>query len=260
MSLTDNRLILAYHSVSPTWQVDTSVTPERLREQLLLLQSKGYRGVTLSEALRTPKRHKVMVPTFDDAHISVYTVAKPILQELGVPGTIFVPTDYPDSGRLMAWKGYDEWVGTPHEEELACMSWDQLREVADAGWEIGAHTCSHPHLPQLDADGIRLELTASKAACEREMAGRCRSLAYPFGEADDRVRAAARDAGYEVAAGLSSAAFVARDRFDWPRVGVWHGEPDWRFRLKVSGVTDRLRGSRPVTALDGVRRRLPLPR
>ena len=128
----------------PTWQVDTSVTPERLREQLLLLQSKGYRGVTLSEALRTPKRRKVMVATFDDAHISVYTLAKPILEELGVPGTIFVPTDYPDSGRRMAWKGYDMWVGTPHEQELACMSRTSCARSRTPGWEIGSHTCAHP--------------------------------------------------------------------------------------------------------------------
>src|SRR3712207_6620762 len=117
MALTENRLILAYHSVSPTWTVDTSVTPERLREQLELFLCKGYRGVTLSEALRTSPRRKVIVATFDDAHISVYEKARPVLDELGVPGTIFVPTDYPDSDRLMGWKGYDMWLGTPHEQE-----------------------------------------------------------------------------------------------------------------------------------------------
>jgi hypothetical protein len=41
MSITDNRLILAYHSVSPDWQVDTNVMPDRLREQLELLKSRA---------------------------------------------------------------------------------------------------------------------------------------------------------------------------------------------------------------------------
>jgi len=141
------------------------------------------------------------------------------------------------------------------------MSWDDLRTLAAAGWEIGAHTCSHPHLPQLGTDAIARELAESRAVCERELGRPCRSVAYPFGEADDRARAVAADAGYEAAAGLSAAAFVARDRFDWPRVGVWHGEPDWRFRVKVSPVTTWLRGSRAVTgAVDAARRRLPLPR
>jgi peptidoglycan/xylan/chitin deacetylase (PgdA/CDA1 family) len=230
-------LVLCYHAVSEEWDAALSVTPGAFRRQLQTLVARGWVGATFTDAVLDPPHPKTLAVTFDDAFDSVRSRAAPILAELGLPATVFVPTDWPGRER-MQWPGIDQWATTRFADELAPMSWDELRTLAAAGWEIGAHTCSHPHLPQLDADGIRLELTASKAACEREMAGRCRSLAYPFGEADDRVRAAARDAGYEVAAGLSSAAFVARDRFDWPRVGVWHGEP----------------------ALDGVRRRLPLPR
>jgi peptidoglycan/xylan/chitin deacetylase (PgdA/CDA1 family) len=207
-----------------------------------------------------PPAARTLAVTFDDAFDSVRARAAPILADLGLPATVFVPTDWP--GReLMHWPGIDEWTTTRFAPELAPMSWDDLRALDAAGWEIGAHTCSHPRLPQLDSDAIGRELQESRIACERELARPCRSVAYPFGEADDRVRATAADAGYEVAAGLSSAAFVARDRFDWPRVGVWHGEPDWRFRLKVSPLTARLRGSRALTeALSAARRRIPLKR
>ena len=207
-----------------------------------------------------PPAPKTLSVTFDDAFDSVRTRAAPILRELGIPATVFVPTDWPGRER-MHWPGIDQWTTTRFAPELDPMSWDDLRTLAAAGWEIGAHTCSHPHLPQLGTDAIARELAESRAVCERELGRPCRSVAYPFGEADDRARAAAADAGYEAAAGLSAAAFVARDRFDWPRVGVWHGEPDWRFRLKVSPVTTWLRGSRSVTgAVDAARRRLPLPR
>ena len=253
MSLTDNRLILAYHSVSPTWQVDTSVTPERLREQLLLLQSKGYRGVTLSEALRTPKRRKVMVATFDDAHISVYTLAKPILEELGVPGTIFVPTDYPDSGRLMAWKGYDMWVGTPHEQELACMSWDQLREVADAGWEIGAHTCSHPFLTELSDEDLRRELGEARSVCEQHLARPCPTIAYPYSDWDSARGGGSRRGrlhrgghGQHRDVGHAAAA---------PRTGVYYYDTASRLRVRtirrrfprIDALLKRLKGIDPTS-------------
>ena len=232
MAIADNRLILAYHSVSPTWAVDTSVTPERLREQLELLIAKGYRGVTLSEALRTAARQKVLVATFDDAHISVYERARPILDELGVPGTVFVPTDFPDNGRPMAWKGYDMWVGTPHEHELACMSWEQLREVADAGWEIGAHTCSHPFLTELDDAELDRQLTESRAVCEEHMGRPCPTLAYPYSDWDPRVAAAAGAAGFTTAVTVNTGTW--RTPLQLPRTGVYHYDTASRLRLRIA--------------------------
>jgi peptidoglycan/xylan/chitin deacetylase (PgdA/CDA1 family) len=252
MPVAENRLILAYHSVSPTWTVDTSVTPERLREQLELLTSKGYRGVTLSEALRTPARRKVMVVTFDDAHISVFGLARPILAELGVPGTIFVPTDYPDSGRLMGWKGYDMWLGTPHEEELACMSWDQLREVAEEGWEIGAHTCSHPFLTELSDEDLDRELRGSREACEERMERPCPTLAYPYSDWDARVATAAGAAGFTAAVTVNAGSWTAP--LQLPRTGVYHYDTAPRLRLRtirrrfprVDALLKRLKGMDPT--------------
>jgi peptidoglycan/xylan/chitin deacetylase (PgdA/CDA1 family) len=251
MRLAENRLLLAYHSVSPTWTVDTSVTPERLREQLELFLSKGYRGVTLSEALRTDPRHKVMAATFDDAHISVYERARPILDDLGVPGTIFVPTDYPDSGRLMGWKGYDMWVGTPHEQELACMSWTQLREVADNGWEIGAHTCSHPFLTELPDADLARELRGSRQACEEHMERPCPTLAYPYSDWDGRVAAAAGAAGYTAAVTVNTGPWSAP--LQLPRTGVYHYDTAPRLRIRalrrrfprIDAMLKRLKGLDP---------------
>jgi peptidoglycan/xylan/chitin deacetylase (PgdA/CDA1 family) len=252
MPLADNRLILAYHSVSPTWTVDTSVTPERLREQLELLMGKGYRGLTLSDALRAPARQKAMVVTFDDAHISVYEQARPILDELGVPGTIFVPTDYPDSGRVMGWKGYDMWVGTPHEHELACMSWAQLREVADAGWEIGAHTCSHPFLTELPEPQLHRELQGSRAAVEEHLERPCPTLAYPYSDWDARVAAAAGEAGFTAAVTVNTGTWSTP--LQLPRTGVYHYDTASRLRIRtirrrfprIDALLKRLKGIDPT--------------
>jgi peptidoglycan/xylan/chitin deacetylase (PgdA/CDA1 family)/CelD/BcsL family acetyltransferase involved in cellulose biosynthesis len=216
--------------------------------------SRGWQGATFTDAVLAPAHRRTLAVTFDDAFDSVRTLAAPILAELGLPGTVFVATDWP--GRALQWPEVAGWRDTPHADELQAMSWDALRALAASGWEIGAHTCSHPHLSRLAFDAIVAELKQSRAICEQQLGIACQSLAHPFGDTDDRVRAAAAAAGYAAAAGLSAAAFVTRDRFNWPRVGVWHDEPDWRFNVKVSPATSYLRRWRVASALDRARKRV----
>lgn len=246
-------LVLCYHAVSDRWDAPLSVTQNDLRRQLNRLLSRGWVGTTFADAMQ-PNHPRTLAVTFDDAFDSVRTLAAPVLAELGLPGTAFVATDW--VGRSLNWPEVAHWAETRYADELRAMSWDSLRALAASGWEIGAHTCSHPHLSCLGSQAILAELQQSRTICEQMLGVVCRSVAYPFGEADDRVRAAAAAAGYEAAAGLSAAAFGARDRFDWPRVGVWHDEPDWRFDLKVLPLTSSLRRTRGACILDAARQRI----
>jgi peptidoglycan/xylan/chitin deacetylase (PgdA/CDA1 family) len=245
-------LVLCYHAVSDHWEAPLSVTQHDLRRQLSRLLSRGWVGTTFADAM-VSTRPRTLVVTFDDGFDSVRTLAAPVLAEIGLPGTVFVATDC--VGRSLSWPELARWADTEHADELRAMSWHSLRALVASGWEIGSHTCSHPHLSRLDSEAIHAELRRSRTVCEQMLGVTCRSVAYPFGDADDRVRAAAAAAGYEAAAGQSPAAFVARDRFDWPRVGVWHAEPDWRFELKVLPVTSWLRRTRFLSALDSLQKR-----
>jgi peptidoglycan/xylan/chitin deacetylase (PgdA/CDA1 family) len=247
-------LVLCYHAVSDRWDAPLSVTPSDLRRQLSRLLSRGWVGAGFTDAALRPAHRRTLAVTFDDAFDSVRTLAAPVLAELGLPGTVFVATDW--AGHSLRWPGVAQWAETEYADELRAMSWESLRALAASGWEIGAHTCSHRHLSRLDSEAILAELQRSRGVCEQQLGIACRSVAYPFGEADDRVRAAAAAAGYEAAAGLSSAAFVSQDRFEWPRVGVWHGEPDWRFDLKVLPVTSYLRRAHWASCVDIARKRM----
>jgi peptidoglycan/xylan/chitin deacetylase (PgdA/CDA1 family) len=225
-------LVLCYHGISDTWPAGTTVEPARLEEQLADFMKRGYRGATFSDALTNPPAKRTLVVTFDDAHASVAALAAPILAGLGLPGTVYVPTDFPDSGQPMGWDGYHMWLGTEHEPELACMSWAQIRELRDSGWEVGSHTCSHPHLPRLGEAEIATELNESLRRLEEEMAAPCLSLAYPYGEFDERAVRAARDAGYRFAATIPRRP-AGPLPFRWPRVGVYHGEGRRRVRWRA---------------------------
>jgi peptidoglycan/xylan/chitin deacetylase (PgdA/CDA1 family) len=224
-------VVLCYHGVSDSWPAGTTVRPADLEEQLADFLRRGYRGATFAEALTNPPAERTLVVTFDDAHTSVGELAAPILAELGIPATVYVPTDFPDSGRPMGWDGYDMWLGTEHEPELACMGWDRLRELAASGWEIGSHTCSHPRLSQLEQAEITSELTESRRECESRIAAPCLSLAYPYGDFDERAVQAARDAGYRFAATIPRGPEPPLP-LRWPRVGVYLGEGAGRVRWR----------------------------
>jgi peptidoglycan/xylan/chitin deacetylase (PgdA/CDA1 family) len=248
-------LVLCYHALSDRWTADLSTTPERFERQLRSLVRKGYRGVTFTEAVTTPTNDRLLSVTFDDAYRSVFELALPILDRLGIPATLYAPTDFMASEGPLRWPGIDQWLEGPYADELTPMNWDQLRELADRGWEIGSHTCSHPHLTRLDDARLMAELTRSKWACEERLERPCRSIAYPYGDVDARVVAATREAGYEAAAALPRRLDL-RGPLEWPRVGVYHGDDDRRFALKTSELLTRLRRSPAWALLDGARRRL----
>jgi peptidoglycan/xylan/chitin deacetylase (PgdA/CDA1 family) len=235
-------IVLCYHALSPTWEAALSLAPERFERQLAMLAKRGYRGVRFSEAVDSHPSENVVAVTFDDAYRSVIELALPILERHAMPATVFAPTDFIGAQRSMCWPGIDRWLGGPHEHELLPMSWAQLQELLAAGWEIGSHTASHPHLTQLDAAQLADELARSKRACEDHLDRPCTSLAYPYGDVDARVVAATARAGYESAAALPSR-LRSGDPLEWPRIGVYQRDDDRRFRLKLSRAIRLARGS-----------------
>lgn len=252
-------LVLCYHGLSERWPEPTAVMPDRFEEQLALLQRHGYRAVTFSEAVSAPATERIVAVTFDDAPRSVATLAAPVMARLGVPGTVFVPTAFPDSGRPMAWPGQAGWVGTEYEHELACMSWDQLGELAERGWEIGSHTRSHPRLTQLEDERLEEELRGSREDCRERLGGSCATLAYPYGDWDERVAEAADDAGYRAAA--TTPREPARPLpLLWPRVGVYRQDSARRLAARIwrRGSVDGSPVAKGVdSALRAARRALP---
>jgi peptidoglycan/xylan/chitin deacetylase (PgdA/CDA1 family) len=220
--------VLCYHAVSATWPHQLAVTPEALESQLSLLLRRGYRPVDAAEAVTG--EGKLLHVTFDDAFTSVLN-ALPVLERLGVPATVFVCTGYADDPRPL---GIPELADDlhAHAEELRTMSWDDLRDLAERDIAVESHTVSHQHLPALTDEQLAGELGSSKRRLEEELGRPCRFLAYPFGDCDDRIRAAARGAGYEAAFGLPGDP-SGRDPFDVFRVGVWRRDSARKVAFKA---------------------------
>lgn len=89
------------------------------------------------------------------------------------------------------------------DERVLCdelyLTWDEARELARRGVELGGHTVSHDILSRLGADGARAEIAGCRAALERGLGAPVESFAYPFGrrwDYDADAKAAARAAGF----------------------------------------------------------------
>ncbi len=100
------------------------------------------------------------------------------------------------------------------------MSWDQLRGLADEGWEIGSHTHSHPRLPALSDDDLHRELTVSRDLCAQRLDRPCTSLAYPLATTTSASSAPPERPGTRRRTLPGRLHPPAPLR--WPRVGVYH--------------------------------------
>ena len=169
--------------------------------------------------------------TFDDAYRSVER-AVPLLERLRVPATVFACSAYADDGRALDVPELAD-DARAYPRDLETMDWDALRSLADRGVEVGSHTVSHPHLTRLSDGELDRELADSRRRLEDELDRPCRFLAYPYGDDDGRVHAAARRAGYQAAFALPG-----RDRpvdvHALPRVGVYRRDSLVRLSVKTS--------------------------
>jgi peptidoglycan/xylan/chitin deacetylase (PgdA/CDA1 family) len=249
VSRRDDTIVLCYHAVSDDWPHALAVSTAQLRAQLSILVDRGYRGIRFRDVVDRPRGRNVAV-TFDDAYRSTVAHAAPVLAELGLPGTVFAPTSYIGIDAPMVWPGIDELAQGPHAAELLPATWDELRSLARAGWEVGSHTVTHPRLPEIDDEQLREELQASRDTIAAEIGEPCVTIAYPYGRFDDRVTRAAAAAGYSLAGVLDRQA-TRPSPMAWPRVGVYAFDSLNRFKLKIA---PSLRGLLGSAAILGVRR------
>ena len=242
-------VILCYHGVEdppPTGDPEyLLVAPERFREQVELLRDAGANFVTVGDiASRPVPGHAAL--SFDDGFEDNHSVVLPLLQSLGVPATVYVATGLIGQAH----------PHMPPESGVRMMVEDELRALAAAGIELGAHTVSHPDLRELPPDEQEREVRESREHVERITGAPVPSFAYPFFFYDDATQAAVR------AAGMRSAV-TGHGRGSWdddyalPRALVTGKDGLPSFVLRVVGWYDPLFHSWPGRAVRAATR---LPR
>ena len=170
--------VLTYHQVKDPADDCSTVSPAAFSEQMRHLKA-HYDVVSLSEGVaavtaRGSARRLVAI-TFDDGYRDNATVAAPILRSLGLPACFFVSTDMIGSAVPFP---HDVAQRRPPQEH---MSWDDVRELAANGFEIGSHTCSHADMGAVALAEGRNELRGSRERIEHELGRPVSLFAFPYG-------------------------------------------------------------------------------
>ena len=114
--------------------------------------------------------------TFDDGHASNVRIALPMLLERGLEALFFVTSD---------------WVGARAHYVDAPM----LGELVGAGMIVGAHGRTHRFMDDLSEPDAREELIRSRETLESAIGAPVRSMSFPGGRHDARIRRLARESG-----------------------------------------------------------------
>ena len=153
---TRDVMVLCYHAVSPRWAADLSVSPAAFDAQIGYLVDARLAADDVQRCRRLDETGKLLAITFDDAFASVKAAARGrSCDKHGAVATVFAPTAFMDDHVDLEWAGIDNWKQHRRRGRAARDGLGRPGELAAAGWEIGSHTCTHPHLTQLDDETAR---------------------------------------------------------------------------------------------------------
>jgi peptidoglycan/xylan/chitin deacetylase (PgdA/CDA1 family) len=148
---------------------------ERFRNQVAWLKDSGWRGLSVSEALRYPAEPSVCI-TFDDGCETDLIAAAPVLREFGLNATFYLTAGF---------------LGTP-----GYLNPNQVRDLDAQGFQIGCHSMTHPYLSDLSEAELKREIVDAKIKIESIVGHAIEHFSCPGGRYDQRTLQTARQAGF----------------------------------------------------------------
>jgi peptidoglycan/xylan/chitin deacetylase (PgdA/CDA1 family) len=241
--------ILTYHAVVDAARpTPLAVSPADFAAQMTALAQAGYRAVSLLEladALRhgLPERlpERAAVITFDDGYRSVLA-ALPILREHGFTAAVFLVTDAigGEAGKRAEQNWRPPWP---------LLSWGEVETLAADGFQLGAHTLTHPVLPHLPPAEAEREMVESRDEIARRTGREVRAFAYPYGARSAAVEALARR-HFDLACGASlGLAGPGSNPFDLVRVDAYYLTP-----ARLAGTLETLQARAYLAVRQALRR------
>jgi peptidoglycan/xylan/chitin deacetylase (PgdA/CDA1 family) len=244
--------ILCYHAVRDDWNSALAVSTSLFEHHCAWL-SKKRRVVRLDEGLQEMRDFRLprgdVSITFDDGFDDLHQSAFPILRRYGLPATVFVVAE-----RVGPSPPPVDWIDHPPRVPLRTLTQPEILELRDAGISFGSHGLDHQDLTQLSDDECERHLRTSRELLEGVLDEPVRWLAYPRGRHNERVRRAAKNAGFTHAFSMHEPGQPV-GTFAIPRVGIFRNNHLITLRAKTSRWYPKIRRDpRLAAVIDRVRR------
>jgi peptidoglycan/xylan/chitin deacetylase (PgdA/CDA1 family) len=191
--------VIMYHRFGEDRHPSTNISMDKFEIHLNELSSPKYSVLPLGEIVQRINKgedlpERTIAISIDDAYLSVYEKAWPVLKAAGIPFTVFASTDHLDMN------GGDY------------MNWRQLKEMVDGGGVFVGH------LPTLSNEQVKAQIETANTKFTENLGFVPALFAYPYGEYGTDIKNIIKDAGFEAAFGQQSGVmFSGQDRFAYPR-------------------------------------------
>lgn len=190
----NSAVVFMYHRFGETTYPSTNITLKQFQYQLDYLQQNDYKVWPLSKIVnhiinKKTIPSKTVALTIDDAYISTYTKAYPMLKSKKFPFTVFLSTNPVDN------------------KSKFYMSWEQMREMQKNGAEFANHSLTHdfllPKNSETDEQWTKRVIKEIQKAQQRlheeftaDTNENPRLFSYPFGEYNLKTASILKGLGY----------------------------------------------------------------
>lgn len=252
--------ILIYHSLKAQATEryrHFSMDPGRFTEHMEHIAAGGWNTLTvgqLSAALAgqvqsLPERPLVL--TFDDGFEEMHSVALPVLTRLRLRSTVYIVTEHLG--------GQSRWLASVGEGDRPMLTPGQVRDLDQAGVEIGAHGHRHAALDEMPFSQAVREIDVSRRALEEIVGHPVVTFAYPYGYHTGGIKRYLRASGFDSACAVKQAlSHPDDDRFALARaiVGSDLSTECLDSWIRGEGLPLSWRGERPQTRVWRFARRM----
>ena len=232
--LDGKAIIVLFHRVDDRYARNPISCTTSQFEQYCAFFSRYFDVISVSELVELLERGAdlsgKLVITFDDGYADNVAAAR-TLRRYGMPACFFVATDFIGTER-------DGWWDVDQGHRSYWMDWDDIRQLSDWGFEIGAHTCSHVDLGVVKGDEAADEVSRSKVVLESQLGRRIDHFAYPYGRRESITEenvTHVQNAGFRTCLSAFGGFVNARSNlYDLHRYAVspWHRSP-WQLGLEM---------------------------
>lgn len=178
-------IILNYHEIIadkkhriPSLSAHFKVKKSTFIQHLDQIQHMGIPVVSLADWLSGEINVDLAVAlTFDDGFKSDFEVVKPVLESRGLTAAFFPVLKFVNQKNRM--------------------TWDEIRSLSEAGFEIGSHSVTHCNMRKLQKEPCKLELELSKRLLEQKIGTQVSCFAAPYGAYSRQLLKLAILAGYK---------------------------------------------------------------